>query len=168
MVASPKASRHRIGPVAVNGHRGGLFSALGVGRWTLGAGRCSEMPKRRKNASRLRWARISFPVLVALLTASCGPRFTNANIDVVNREFDTVDRLGKGGVSGKEVEAILGPPKRVESYKLELQTQKKELDGVRYYYEQDGQTLELHFLDDKLISKVPALKLPATPVAKIP
>ena len=30
----------------------------------------------------------------------------------------------------------------------------KELPGVRYYYEQDGQTVELHFIDNKLIRRV--------------
>ena len=93
----------------------------------------------------------------ALALVSCGPRFTNANLEVVNREFDASERIAKGGVSPKEVESILGPPKRIETYILELQTQKKELDGVRYYYEQDGQTIEVHFLDNKLISKVPLL-----------
>lgn len=99
-------------------------------------------------------------VLTGLILCACGPRFSNSNIDVVNREFAAAERINKGGVSPKEVEAILGPPKRVESYRLELETQKKELDGVRYYYEQDGQTLEVHFLDNKLISKVPHLNAP--------
>ena len=96
-----------------------------------------------------------------LVFVSCGPRFTNDNIDVVNREFSNGENIGKGGVSPKEVESILGPPKRVEPYRLQLETQKKELDGVRYYYEQDGETLELHFLDNKLISRVPKLGKPA-------
>jgi hypothetical protein len=95
-------------------------------------------------------------IAAALLVVSCGPRFTNKNLEVVNREFESGERT-KGGVSTKEVESILGPPKRVETYRLELETQKKELDGVRYYYEQEGQTIELHFLDNKLISKVPLL-----------
>lgn len=95
-----------------------------------------------------------------LFLVSCGPRFTNENIDVVNREFAQGENIGKGGVSPKEVESVLGPPKRVEPYVLRLETQKKELNGVRYYYEQDGETLELHFLDNKLISRVPKLGQP--------
>lgn len=93
----------------------------------------------------------------ALLLVGCNSRFTNKNIDIVNREFAQDENIGKGGVSPKEVESILGPPKRVVPYRLQLETQKKELDGVRYYYEQDGETLELHFLDNKLISRVPKL-----------
>lgn len=103
---------------------------------------------------------------LALVFSACGPRFSNENIDVVNRELSSAEKLGKGGVSPKEVESVLGPPKRMEAYRLELETQKKELDGVRYYYEQDGQTLELHFLDNKLISKVPHLAPKAEPPAK--
>src|SRR5690606_4705417 len=70
---------------------------------------------------------------VVLLLVSCEGRFTNDNIDVVNREFSHGENIGKGGVSPKEVESILGPPKRVEPYQLQLETQKKVLDGVRYY-----------------------------------
>ena len=111
-------------------------------------------------------ASISFAALVALILGACGPRFSNKNIEVVNREFSTAENFGKGGVSTKEVESVLGPPTRVETYRLELETQKKELDGVRYYYEQDVQTLELHFLDNKLISKVPPLTPKSEPPAK--
>ena len=92
---------------------------------------------------------------------SCGPRFTNDNIDVVNREFAEGENIGRGGVSAKEVESILGPPNRVEPYVLRLEKQKNEHPGLRYYYVQDGEELELHFLDNKLISRVPKLGLPA-------
>ena len=95
--------------------------------------------------------------LLALLCLSgCGPKITNENIEVVNKRFDVTEQIGKG-ITPKEVESVLGQPKRVETYTLTLQTQKKELDGVRYYYEQDGQRIELHFLDNKLISRVPKL-----------
>ena len=46
---------------------------------------------------------------------------------------------------------------RVEATQLPLETQKKEVDVVRYYYQQDGQDVELHFFDNKLIEKVPLL-----------
>jgi hypothetical protein len=97
-----------------------------------------------------------FLVTALAANSGCGPRFTNDNIDVVNKRFETAEQIGKG-VSPKEVESILGQPKRVEAYTLTLETQKKELEGVRYYYEQDGERLELHFLDNKLISRVPRL-----------
>lgn len=101
-------------------------------------------------------------VCLALTLCACKQQFSNKNLEVVNREFQHSDeQVAKGvrdsGVSPKEVESILGQPQRVESHKLPLETQKKEVEVVRYYYEQDGQTIELHFFDNKLISKVPLL-----------
>jgi hypothetical protein len=94
---------------------------------------------------------------------ACEQRITNSNISVVNREFERSEK-GLGGVTPKEVESILGPPKSVTVKTLSLETQKKEVEIVRYYYEQDGQLLELHFLDNKLISRIPTLspQLPAS------
>lgn len=111
-----------------------------------------------------RWRFLSATVLLAI--AGCGPRITNQNVDVVNKRFEVAEQIGKG-VSPKEVESVLGQPKRVEAYTLTLETQKKELEGLRYYYEQDGQRIELHFLDNKLISRVPKLDAkPPTPPVK--
>ena len=62
------------------------------------------------------------------------------------------------GLSPKEVESILGQPTRIESTHLPLETQKKEVDVVRYFYKQDGETMELHFVDNKLINAVPRLR----------
>jgi hypothetical protein len=92
----------------------------------------------------------------ALALAACGPNITDANIDVVNKQRAALDKAGKG-LSPKEVEAILGQPSKIHSSKLALETQKKEVDVVRYEYKQDGKTIELHFLDNKLINEVPRL-----------
>jgi hypothetical protein len=41
------------------------------------------------------------------------------------------------------------------------------LDGLRYFYQQDGETVELHFVDNKLISEIPKFgQKPATPPTK--
>jgi hypothetical protein len=104
----------------------------------------------------------------AFTLCACGQRFSNANIDVINRELDKDNALAEkgskdAGVTTKQVESILGPPKSIESRKIPLETQKKEIDVVRYVYEQDGQTFELHFFDNKLISPLPHLgEKPAT------
>lgn len=105
----------------------------------------------------------------ALSLTGCGPRITNANIDALNREFDDSETAEKkaareAGVSPKEVESILGPPKRIEVKTVERPI--KEVKLVRYYYEQDGQTVELHFFDNRLIARVPHLgdKLPDLPL----
>lgn len=117
-------------------------------------------------------AAIASTLLLAFTLTACGPRFTNANIDAVNSEYKrTKDLNEKGnkevGVSPKEVESVLGPPRFVESHKVQLETQKKELELTRYTYEQDGKQLVLHFLDNKLISEVPHLgEQTATPENK--
>ena len=90
----------------------------------------------------------------ALALASCGPRITDENLKVVDEQRIKLEELGKG-LSPKEVESILGQPTRAETRRLPLETQKKEVDVVRYYYEQDGKSVELHFVDNKLINEVP-------------
>ena len=79
---------------------------------------------------------------------ACGPRVTDRNIDALNAQIDTGRTL-----SLKEVEAILGQPTRQETYQIEQQTV-RELPMVRYYYVENGQTVELHFIDNKLQNRV--------------
>ena len=97
--------------------------------------------------------------LLLLAFGACGPRITNQNVAVVNQQRTALEKIGKG-ISPKEVESILGQPAHVETFKIPLETQKSNLDGVRYFYRQGDQTLELHFVDNKLISDVPALSKP--------
>ena len=101
-----------------------------------------------------------FTSLLFVITA-CGPRITNDNLEVVEKERTGREQIAKG-ISPKEVESILGQPTRSEVTKLELETQKKEVEVVRFYYEQDGDQIELHFVDGKLISPVPKLGAPKT------
>jgi hypothetical protein len=105
-------------------------------------------------------------ITIAAAFTACGPTITNDNLKVVDEQRAKLEAGGKG-LSPKEVESILGQPKRIETAKLSLETQKKEVDVVRYYYQQDGETLELHFVDNKLIHDAPRLGQPvATPPAK--
>lgn len=90
----------------------------------------------------------------SLALGSCGPRITDENLRVVDEQRVKLEELGKG-LSPKEVESILGQPTRAETRRLPLETQKKEVDVVRYYYQQNGRTVELHFVDNKLINEVP-------------
>ena len=92
-------------------------------------------------------ASILFSTLILGLTA-CGPRVANRNIDVLNAHIDAGRTL-----SIKEVEAILGQPTRQETYQIEQQTV-REMPMVRYYYEENGKTVELHFIDNKLQNRV--------------
>ena len=103
----------------------------------------------------------------ALAFGACGPRITNQNVDVVNQQRVALEKAGKG-LSPKEVESILGQPVRVETFKIPIETQRPNLDGVRYFYEQDGETLELHFVDNKLISNIPPLGPKTAPAATKP
>ena len=96
---------------------------------------------------------IAFSAALLLAFTGCGPRITNANVEVVNKQRQALEKLGKG-FSPKEVESILGQPNRQKATKLALETQKKEVEVVRYFYDQDGKTLELHFVDNKLINDV--------------
>lgn len=106
---------------------------------------CFRIIVRRLPASLL----LSLP-LAALV--ACGPTVTNQNIGAVNDQFDALEKSGKT-LSIKEVESILGPPTRVETFPIEMRTV-KELPGVRYYYKQGDATVELHFIDNKLIRRV--------------
>ena len=92
-------------------------------------------------------ASVLFSTLILGFSA-CGPRVTNRNIDALNAQIDTGRTL-----SLKEVEAILGQPTRQETYQIEQQTV-RELPMVRYYYVENGQTVELHFIDNKLQNRV--------------
>jgi len=110
-------------------------------------------------------ANLSLIAISAAFTA-CGPTITNDNLKVVDEQRAKLEAVGKG-LSPKEVESILGQPQRIETTKLPLETQKKEVDVVRYYYQQDGETIELHFVDNKLIHDAPRLGQPvATPPVK--
>ena len=99
---------------------------------------------------------------------SCKPEISQSNIDAVNTRFEKLEKTGKKTLSPKEVESILGPPDRVENVTIELETQKKEVGLTRYYYEQDGKTIELHFFDNKLINRVPGWNHPPEQEPKKP
>jgi hypothetical protein len=89
---------------------------------------------------------------LAFSFAACGPKLADRNIDAVNHLYEQAEKSGKS-LSIKEVESVLGPPTRVEAFPIEMQTT-KELPGVRYYYQQGDHTVELHFVDNKLIRRV--------------
>lgn len=96
---------------------------------------------------------VNIAILLALLAATgCGPRISRANIDVVNRQFEAAQRQGRS-LSAKEVESILGQPSRVETHPIEQPTVRV-FPVVRYIYEQQGNTIELHFVEGRLIRHV--------------
>lgn len=88
----------------------------------------------------------------AIAFTGCEPQVANRNIEAINRLYDTAEKNGKS-VSIKEVESVLGQPLKSEAFPIEMKTT-KELPVVRYYYRQGGQTVELHFIENKLIRRV--------------
>ncbi len=106
---------------------------------------------------------------LAFGSAGCRPHVANRNIDALNHLYETAEKSGKS-VSIKEVESMLGQPMKVESFPIEMKTT-KELPVVRYYYQQDGQMVELHFIENKLIRRVQhfgATPVPETETRKMP
>jgi hypothetical protein len=49
-----------------------------------------------------------------------------------------------------------------------LETQKKQVPVTRYYYEQNGKSIELHFFDNKLINRIPHWDAPPSPEPQQP
>jgi outer membrane protein assembly factor BamE (lipoprotein component of BamABCDE complex) len=60
-------------------------------------------------------------------------------------------RQVKPDMNPKEVESILGLPQRVRTFDMELQTQRKTLDATEFHYEQDGRTVVVHFVGNKMV-----------------
>jgi hypothetical protein len=86
---------------------------------------------------------------------ACKPEIKVSNIEAVNARHEAAQSSTRSHLSPKEVESILGQPTRIERTELELETQKKQIPVTRYYYEQGGKSLEVHFIDNKLVSKIP-------------
>lgn len=113
---------------------------------------------------------ILLPVLASfvLLTTSCKPKISDANIEAVNQRYIKAELQERGSLSPKEVESILGPPDQTESTTIELETQKKQVPVTRFIYEQNGKQIELHFIDNKLIDKIQPWKSPTPPDSNQP
>jgi uncharacterized lipoprotein YehR (DUF1307 family) len=77
----------------------------------------------------------------SLSLSACGKRITDANLKQVRPDMST-----------KEVESILGPPSKSSTHELELETQKARLPATTYIYEQDGKSVQLYFVGDKLVT----------------
>ena len=112
-------------------------------------------------------------VLLPVLTG-CERRISSANIEVANRQQEIAAKRGnrspqvREGLTLKEVESILGQPVRVESEKRPILVQKN-LELTHWYYEQDGKTIELLFVDGNLQRKIPQFgEVPAPADVRLP
>jgi hypothetical protein len=111
-----------------------------------------------------------FILLSMLVFAGCERRLSSANIEVANRQQEiTMKRASrsaqvKEGLAMKEIESILGQPARMETEKRPILVQKT-LEVTRWFYEQDGKTIELVFLDGNLQGQIPSLDNPDVQIA---
>ena len=105
-----------------------------------------------------------------LVFTGCERRLSSANIEIANKQQEIAAKRTsrnaqvKEGLALKEVESILGQPARVETEKRPILVQKN-LEVTRWYYEQDGKTLELVFVDGNLQGRVPSLETPGAQIA---
>ena len=106
-----------------------------------------------------------------LVFTGCERRLSSANIEVANRQQEIAAKRAsrnsqvKEGLALKEVESILGQPVRVDTEKRPILVQ-KQLEVTHWYYEQDGKTVELVFVDGNLQGTIPTFdKAPSSPVA---
>ena len=110
--------------------------------------------------------------LVSMLVfTGCERRLSSANIEIANRQQEIAAKRTsrnaqvKEGLALKEVESLLGQPARVETEKRPILVQKN-IEVTHWYYEQDGKTVELVFVDGNLQGKIPTFEqLPSGPVA---
>jgi len=99
-------------------------------------------------------------MVTMLVFTGCERRISSANIDVANRQQEiAAKRLSrsaqvKEGLTLKEVESMLGQPKRVETEKRPILVQKN-LELTRWFFEQDGKRIELVFVDGNLQRQIP-------------
>jgi hypothetical protein len=106
-------------------------------------------------------AKLALCTLVTLFASTgCEKRVEPANIDVVNRQQTVAEKRAstvenvQEGLTMKEVEAVLGTPCAVKTGKLTLPVQ-KDFVLTTWTYRQDGQEVELSFIDGKLQGKAP-------------
>ena len=103
---------------------------------------------------------IAISMVSILVMTGCNRHLSSANIDAANRQQESAAKRASRsnqaseGLTLKEVESILGQPVRVETEKRPILVQKN-LELTRWYYEQDGKTIELLFVDGNLQRKIP-------------
>lgn len=113
----------------------------------------------------------AFSMVSMLVFTGCERRLSSANIEVANRQQEIAAKRAnrltqvREGLALKEVESILGQPTRIANEKRPILVQKN-LEVTRWFYEQDGKTLELVFVDGNLQGEIPQFgEAPASRVA---
>ena len=97
----------------------------------------------------------------AVSLTGCEKRISSENVDVANKLQESAEQRKSRwpgiseGMTEKEVESILGQPTVRRTGEAVTINQPVEIPTVTYVYKQDGQTIELSFLDGKLQGRVP-------------
>ena len=98
--------------------------------------------------------------VLTLVFTGCEQRVAPGNVDVVNRQQESASKKTSKiaqvteGLSMKEVESILGQPKTTKQGKISKEIL-RDFNLTTWTYEQDGQQVELSFIDGKLQGRVP-------------
>lgn len=99
--------------------------------------------------------------VAAALVTGCEKKIAADNIDHTNKLQESAQQRKSRwpgineGMTEKEVESVLGQPTQRRTGQPVTINQPIEVQTVTYVYEQDGQSIELSFLDGKLQGKVP-------------
>jgi hypothetical protein len=94
----------------------------------------------------MRWRSLVLVAVAILVVAGCKREFGNRNLAQL-----------KINMTPKEVESILGSPDRAEKSEVNLETQRT-MAVIKYFYDQDGQTVVVQFQNGRLVGELPKLK----------
>ena len=103
---------------------------------------------------------VVLPLAAALFCMGCEQRVSPGNLDVLSKQQAQAQKRAQSsessdeGLTMKEVEAVLGAPQKVSQGKVKRDVV-KEFAFATWTYEQDGQRIELGFVDGKLQGTVP-------------
>jgi hypothetical protein len=94
----------------------------------------------------MRWRSLVLVAVAILVVTGCKREFGNRNLAQL-----------KINMTPKEVESILGSPDRTEKSEVNLETQRT-MAVIKYFYDQDGQTVVVQFQNGRLVGELPKLK----------
>jgi hypothetical protein len=95
----------------------------------------------------MQWRSLVLAAVAILMMTGCKREFGNRNLAQL-----------KSNMTPKEVESILGSPDRTEKSEVNLETQRKTMAIIKYFYDQSGQTVVVQFQNGRLVGELPKLK----------
>jgi len=95
----------------------------------------------------MQWRSLVLVAVAILMMTGCKREIANRNLAQL-----------KVNMTPKEVESILGSPDRTEKMEVNLETQRKTMAIIKYFYDQNGQTIMVQFQNGRLASEPAQLK----------